>query len=161
VNETSHLQGHASKATHARRPPAKPRPPTLLPFIDPETLENVFCLTVDGACLEPLIPDGSRVVIKRSETFAVNDVVCIWFKRDVIFSGGHRCWVKRLTMKIPHFVKFPFVDAPGSDLSPMVFTEQLNPPQRLAIPCSQVHAVNKVIGYFPAGKVGEGLEMGK
>jgi hypothetical protein len=64
-------------------------------------------------------------------------------------------------MGIPSFVRFPFQDAPGSELSPLLTVEQFNPQLRLSIPCRDVLAVNKVIGYFPAGEFGKDLEIEK
>jgi hypothetical protein len=149
------------RRTASKIQPAKPRPPVLHPFIDPETLDDVYCLAADGICLEPLIPHGAGVVFKKSEKFTVNDIVVIWFRHGIELPDGHRCWVKRLTMMIPHFVKFPLRDAPGSELSPLFSVDQFNPPRRFSIPCKDVLAVHKVIGHVPLGKVGDDIDMDK
>ena len=40
------------RRTASKIQPAKPRPPVLHPFIDPETLDDVYCLAADGICLD-------------------------------------------------------------------------------------------------------------
>jgi hypothetical protein len=38
---------------------------------------------------------------------------------------------------------------PESQVTALISVEQLNPPQRYAIPCERLLAVHKVIGYVP------------
>ena len=87
-------------------------PPAPLPFVDPEKLPELYCLKLDGDCLEPVIPDRAAVMIKKSETFDVGDVVVIWFRAEAVPAGAPRSWLKRITMTTPHWVKFPYKDHP-------------------------------------------------
>jgi hypothetical protein len=61
--------------------------PQALPTIDPEPLPDIYCMGLDGDCLAPLIPDRAAVMIKKSEPFGVGDVVCIWFRPEIIQAG--------------------------------------------------------------------------
>jgi hypothetical protein len=155
------MKRSTAKKTRVQQPTAKWRPPVLHTITDPETLDDVYCLVADGICLEPLIPHGAGVVFKKSEKLSVGDIAVIWFRPDLDLPGGHRCWVKRLTMMFPSFVQFPFRDAPGSEISPVFSVDQFNPPKRFTIACDRVLAVHKVIGHVPIGKVGENIDMDK
>jgi phage repressor protein C with HTH and peptisase S24 domain len=53
-------------------PPPKRRPnPPVRPLVDVDTFPDVYSLCLEGDCLEPLIPDGAAVVIKKSEPYTV------------------------------------------------------------------------------------------
>jgi hypothetical protein len=127
---------------------ARPRP---LPTIDPHTLPDLYCLGLDGDCLAPLIPDRAAVMIKKSEPFGVGDVVCIWFRPELVAPGGPRSWLKRITMNAPPWVKFPYKDHPKSDVAALIMVEQLNPPIGYAVKCKDILAIHKAGGYSPAG----------
>jgi hypothetical protein len=120
-------------------------------MFDPETLPDLYCMALDGDCLEPLIPDRAAVMIKKSEPFGVGDVVAIWFRPEVIVPGGPQSWLKRVTMNVPPWVKFPYRDHPESEVSALIMVEQLNPPIGYGIKCEHILAVHKAVGYSPAG----------
>jgi hypothetical protein len=136
--------------------------PQALPTIDPETLPDLYCMELDGDCLEPLIPDRAAVMIKKSEPFGVGDVVCIWFRPEIIAPGGPQSWLKRVTMNVPPWVKkFPYSDHPKSDVAALIMVEQLNPPTGYRIKCADIIAIHKAVGYSPAGgKIGGTVSSG-
>jgi hypothetical protein len=145
-------------STQRRTAPLRKNVPTLrsprpqpLPTIDPETLPDIYCLGLDGDCLAPLIPDRAAVMIKKSEPFGVGDVVCIWFRPEIIAPGTTQSWLKRVTMNAPPWVKFPYKEHPESEVSALIFVEQLNPPGGYTIKCKDILAIHKAVGYSPAG----------
>lgn len=128
--------------------------------IDPSTYPDVYCLTIDGDCMEPLLPHGSSVVMKKSEKFKAGDVVCIWFKPELCGPDGHQSWLKKLTLNIPPWVKsFPHYDHPDSNVRAALLVEQLKPPQGYSMRLSDVLAVHKAVGYAPAGKIGGSISL--
>jgi hypothetical protein len=104
----------AQTASLRKTSPTLRSAPAARPSIDPETLPDLYCMGLDGDCLEPLIPDRAAVMIKKSEPFGVGDVVCIWFRPEIIAPGGPQSWLKRVTMNLPPWVKFPYKEHPGS-----------------------------------------------
>ena len=115
---------------------------------DVGALPDVYCMALDGDCLAPLVPDRSAVVIKRSESFASGDVVCIWFRPEAVPEGSHQAWLKRLRMNVPPWVKsFPYNDHPESEVQAVVVVEQLNPMRTYAVKCSDILAIHKAVGY--------------
>jgi len=119
---------------------------------DVGALPDVYCMALDGDCLAPLVPDRSAVVIKRSESFASGDVVCIWFRPEAVPEGSHQAWLKRLRMNVPPWVKsFPYNDHPQSEVQAVVVVEQLNPMRTYAVKCSDILAIHKAVGHVPAG----------
>jgi hypothetical protein len=109
-----------------------------------------------------LIPDRAAVMIKKSEPYGVGDVICIWFRPELVAPGGPTSWLKRITMNAPPWVKkFPYKDHPGSNVSALMMVEQLNPPRAYQIKCTDILAMHKAVGYSPAGcKIGETLGSG-
>jgi hypothetical protein len=120
-------------------------------MFDPGTLPDLYCMALDGDCLEPLIPDRAAIMIKKSEKFGVGDIVCIWFRPGLIKPGGTQSWLKRVTMNMPDWVKFPYKEHPESEASALIMVEQLNPPINYAVKLKNILAVHKAIGYSPAG----------
>jgi hypothetical protein len=115
-------------------------------------LPDLYCLKLDGDCLEPVIPDRAAVMIKKSETFDVGDVVVIWFRAEAVPAGAPRSWLKRITMNAPPWVKkFPYSDHPKSDVAALIMVEQFNPPIGYAVKCKDILAIHKAVGYSPAG----------
>jgi hypothetical protein len=108
-----------------------------LPVVDPEELPELYCLQLDGDCLEPVIPDRAAVMFKKSEPFDVGDVVAIWFRAEAVPAGAPRSWLKRITMNAPPGVKFPYKDHPESCVQALIMVEQLNP-QIGAARCSSI-----------------------
>jgi hypothetical protein len=132
-----------------------------LPSIDSKTLPDLYCMGLDGDCLEPLIPDRGVVMIKKSEPFGVGDVVCIWFRPEYVGPGGPQSWLKRVTMNMPPWVKFPYKEHPESEVSALIMVEQLNPPIGYRIKCKDILAIHKAVGYSPAGgKIGGTVNSG-
>jgi hypothetical protein len=129
--------------------------------IDPETLPDLYCMGLDGDCLAPLIPDRAAVMIKKSEPFGVDDVVCIWFRPGIIAPGCPQSWLKRVTMNVPPWVKFPYKEHPESEVSALIMVEQLNPPTGYRIRCADIIAIHKAVGYSPSGgEVGGTVSLG-
>jgi hypothetical protein len=145
-----------AKSVHStpRRTASKiqPQKPALLRAIDPTNLPDEYCLSLDGDCLKPLIPDGAAVKLKKSEKFAVGDMVCIWFRPECVPAGSNRGWLKRVAFNLPLWVKkFPYSDHPESNVKAILIVEQINPARQYRVPCDQILAVHKAIGYVPAG----------
>ncbi len=76
---------HSTPPTNTSRAAAKRRcnlPATDL--LDVDGLPDVYSIILEGDCLHPLIPDGASVVIKKSASYAVGDVVCIWWQPEFV-----------------------------------------------------------------------------
>jgi hypothetical protein len=114
-------------------------------------LPELYSVKIDGDCLEPLIPDGAAVMIKKPEAFGVGDVVCIWFRPEAIAAGYPQSWLKRITMNLPPWVKFPYRENPKSEVSALIMVEQVNPPIGYRIKCKDILAIHKATGYSPKG----------
>jgi hypothetical protein len=127
--------------------PARRRrsPPVVLPA-GVDDFPDVYVLSLEGDCLQPAIRDGASVVIQKSTAYAAGDIVCIWFRPEF---GETVPWLKRLRMAIPPWVTFPYQDATGGDCRAVAVFEQLNPVRQYVVPCSQIHAIHKVIGVAP------------
>lgn len=120
-------------------------------LINPAELPRQYALLLDGDCMEPRIPDRGVGIMDREAPFAPGDVVCIWLDPERVAPGGHRAWMKKLSAHIPPFVTFPWREHPDSEMHAMVICDQINPPRRYCLPCTDIVAVHKVIGFLPPG----------
>lgn len=119
--------------------------------IDPATLPRHYALLLDGDCMQPVVPDRAVGVMDKKAKFEPGDAVCIWFRPERMAPSGHRAWLKRLTTNLPSFVTFPYREHPDSEMQAILGCEQINPPRRFWLPCTDIMAVHKVIGFLPPG----------
>jgi hypothetical protein len=149
-------------ASLRKAPPTKRSPlPPSSPAIDPETLPDLYCLGLNGDCLEPLIPDGASVAIQKSEPYTVGDIVCIWWQPGFVKPGMHQGWLKRIRLNAPPWVKFPYRDHPKSDVQAIIVLDQINPPLTYAVPCKDILAIHKAVGYGPPATIGSTVRSDK
>jgi hypothetical protein len=134
--------------TKRRRKAATPPP------VDVDALPDLYCLGLQGDCLEPMIPDGASVMIKKSEPYSVGDIVCIWWRPEFVKPGMHQGWLKRVRFAAPPWVKFPYKDHPKSDVQAIIVLEQINPPKTYAVPCKDILAIHKAVDYGPPAVIG-------
>jgi hypothetical protein len=136
------------------RPPRRcgPREPSFSRRLIPRPCRTTIAWASTAIVWLPLIPDRAAVMIKKSEPFGVGDVICIWFRPEIVRPGGPQSWLKRITMNAPPWVKkFPYKDHPESDVQALIMIEQLNPPTGYRIKCADIIAIHKAVGYSPAG----------
>jgi hypothetical protein len=152
LQATGGQPGSQARTSESRKPVKRPSP-----AINPATLPDEYCVRLDGNCLEPDIPDGAAVYLKKSEAFGAGDVVCIWFRPEFSPQGHSQGWVKRVRLNVPHWVKsFPYNDHPESDVKAILVVEQSNPPRSYAVHCDRILAIHKAVGYSPSNaKIGD------
>jgi hypothetical protein len=158
VNSTLRLTASSRRKTSPNvRSPAPPARPA----VDVDELPDIYCLKLDGDCLEPLIPDGATVALKKSASFGVGDVVCIWFRPEVLAPGSCQGWIKRVTLNVPPWVKFPYREHPESEVSALIMVEQLNPPINYSLKCKNILAIHKAVGFSPGDvEIGGSISSG-
>jgi hypothetical protein len=138
-------------STQRKRTSKKPSFP--VSFI--EVVSDTYAMKVVGSCLDPIVPDGSVIVLSKTDKAGIGDVVCLYMRSSDGSPDGSP-QVKRLVMAVPHFVTFPFDDHPGSEVTPIFTVEQLNPPRRYCVRCRDVQAMHRAIGVvLDGGKVGD------
>jgi hypothetical protein len=118
--------------------------------IDPTTLPERYILIVDGACLEPAIPNGSKVLIERDGKIGPGDLAVMYFKPDRIPRGEGNSSLKRVVMPPPHYVKFPWREHPKSEVHALVIVEMTNPRRQFAVRCDHLLGIHKCLGRMPA-----------
>ena len=152
---------HSTASLRKTSPVLRSPPQPAIPPIGPDAYPNVYCLKLDGDCLEPLIPDGAVVQLKKSEKFGVGDVVCIWFRPEVLAPGSCQGWIKRVTLNVPPWVKFPYREHPEAEVSALVMVEQLNPPINYSLKCKHILAIHKAVGFVPCDvDIGSSISSG-
>ena len=129
--------------------------------IDPATLPDEYCMHLDGDCLEPLVPNGAAIMLRKSESYGVGDFVAVWLKPEAVRPGAYPVVLKRVRMKAPSCVKqFPYTDHPGSETVAIMMVEQLNPPASYTVTCRSILAIHKAVGYSPVNvKIGDPVPL--
>jgi hypothetical protein len=153
-----------AKSVHStpRRTASKIQPQKSIPAaIDPTALPDEYCLSLAGDCLEPMIPDGAAIYLRKSETFGTGDVVCIWFRPEFVPPGENQAWLKSgMAQEDPTEPaavgeRLPYKDHPESDLKAILVVEQSNPPRCYEVRCDRIRAIHKAVGYSDAiAKIG-------
>lgn len=132
-----------------RSQPSQTTPTTL----DPATLPERYVLIVEGTCLEPEAPNGSKVLIDRDGKIAPGDLAALYLKLEHIRPGKRRSVLKRVVMPPPSYVKFPWREHPQSEAHAVVIVEMTNPPQQFVIKCEHLLGIHKCLGRVPADVV--------
>lgn len=134
---------------------SRSKPPQTSTTIDPATLPERYILIVDGACLEPDIPNGTHVLIERDGKVAASDLAVLYFKPDRIPPGEGNSSLKRVVMPPPHYVKFPWREHPQSEAHAVLIVEMINPRRQFAVKCEHLLGIHKCLGPVPADGVHE------
>jgi len=113
---------------------------------DPATLPERYILITEGACLEPDIPSGSKVVIERDGKIAAGDLAVLYFKPEHILPGKPNSMLKRVVLPPPSHVKFPWREHPKTEAHAVVIVETTNPPRELIFKCKDLLAIHKCVG---------------
>ena len=120
------------------------------PFIHPDDMPDLHALHGYGTCMEPLIADGTLLVVDKRETPCPGDVVSVIFTREAAARWRLPGMVKKLALALP-----PMDVGAGGEVVGLVVLDQINPPRRYAIPTTDVLAVHKCVG--TATSQGDGL----
>lgn len=147
----------ASLATAPRKRITQPRGLPCPP--DPSQYPDIYPMLIDGDCMQPLIPDRAAVIVQKSAAFAAGDVVCVWFQPAIVKPGMPACWLKRLALGIPPWVKFPYKEHPKSEVRAVGIFEQLNPPRNYSLACEHILTIHKAIGFVPPGVFADRVNM--
>jgi hypothetical protein len=120
--------------------------PTSTPVADPATFPERYILIVEGACLEPGIPDDSKILIERDGKIAAGDLAVLYFKPEHVRPGKHSSMLKRVVLPPPSYVEFPWREHPQSEVRAVVIVETTNPGQQFAVRCEHLLGIHKCMG---------------
>jgi hypothetical protein len=129
-------------------PPTDVEPGISTTFLDPASLPDYYAMLTQGACMEPIIPDGARVWADKTAPINIGDLVFVFLRPEIVATGGLQVRVKRLLM-LPSFVKFPWRDHPQSDIQAIARFGMENPKSTLALRCSDILGIHKCMGLVP------------
>jgi hypothetical protein len=107
-----------------------------------------------GDCLEPVLPDGATIMLRKSDPASAGDIVCVYFHPRLVKPGDAPAFLKRMVLGLPKGLKLPFVKHPESECTPVLIVEQLNPPITYTIDFADVIAIHKAVAWGPAAKIG-------
>jgi peptidase S24-like protein len=123
------------------KPETTIRPPEALLKKMADYSVGAYALIVTGDCLDPEICDGDYALVAPEMAYERGDFVVLLWKDGRVPS------VKRLAMAPPSgWEKW----SEKSEALPLVFVEQLNPPQRYAVTTDHLQALHRVVGSFQA-----------
>lgn len=124
-----------SSSVSARTVSAYPKDDKVLGIIagPPSLREGGYAVAVDGDCMTPLILHGEKVAIEPTVP-SNGDIVCLFGKGP---GGG---WIKRLCSGLVSAVPIH----PGSEVSPIICVEQINPPRTYYVDGATLLAIHRV-----------------
>lgn len=122
---------------------------------DPSLMPPLYIVPLDGACLEPELLDGERVLVDKTAPIEPGDFAIIYWRPELVPPGKNQSMVKRVIAMPPPFITFPHRESPTSEAAFTVWLEQLNPPREYIIPCRDILAMHKCIVPMPDNVRGE------
>lgn len=137
-------------AKAARKTTMVPANPAPVPFLDPALLPDEYALRIRGDCMEPILLDGSAVLVDRRLPYKSGDLVAIYLRPETVQPGHGNVILKRM-ISLPPWVKaFPYRDSPASTALAALLVEMLNPQRFFGIRCADILAIHHCVGPVPA-----------
>ena len=96
--------------------------------------------------MTPEVADGTRLLIDKTAKYEAGDMVVLLFRHDRIPAGSHQASLKRLTLNVPHYVKFPWKEHPQSGCHAAVWVESLNPRRQYRYEAQDLLGIHKCMG---------------
>lgn len=142
----------SSRCRNRAAAPASPSP--VLGEMDLSPFPEWYAMHVEGNCCLPEIPSGCHVMCTTTQAPGNGDFVAIHFTPEAAARYGFEAWVKRLVYMIGcRSTGEGLRAARGGNVRPCVIVEQLNPPRRYTVLCSDIRAVHFCGGPVPAERV--------
>ena len=151
----------SAESLNTRRGRAAAMPKTK-PAIDPRSpdpqrdfvddlsiLPERYTMRVCGECLEPIIPDGSRVLVDKTAPYESGDLVVVYRRIKGAPTGAFQAQLKRIVLTPPPWVTFPWRASAQSDLEEAVVLEMINPSRQFVVRCADILGIHKCFGVVP------------
>src|SRR5215213_3195328 len=72
--------------------------PKIKTTLHPSEMPPTYCMQAMGTCMEPVYPDGSKLLFSSLEPYRYGDDVAIYFRPECVRQGDHQILIKRLVM---------------------------------------------------------------
>jgi hypothetical protein len=105
-----------------------------------------YAIRLEGACMEPLLPDGCRIAVDGLSAVKPGDIVLIHRDPRFVPPGEYKLLAKRLV------ADHRSQSGPREGL----LVEMLNPPKQIFVPAAHIVAVHRVEGVYqdiPSGMI--------
>lgn len=130
---------------------AMPAAKKITTTLHPDEFPPEYAMICDGTCLEPVYPDGVKLMFSRDERYRTGDFVLLHKRPEFVAPGDHQMIVKRLVIAPPREYWQPgWINNTG--LKPTVIVEMLNPFKLLYIDPARLLGIHKCIGPVPADR---------
>jgi hypothetical protein len=128
-------------------------------FLDPAAIkERFYGLTLSGHCLDPVFRNGDKMVIDKEGQLHVGCYAVFYHRPELVPPGAIPMQLKRLVTAMPP-VTLPYREHPESEVQFIIAVEQLNPPKRWVVKCTNLLAVHRCIGRAGDPEVERQLEV--
>lgn len=107
---------------------------------DASELPNLYAMTGQGTCMEPVVKDGATLAFSKTIEPQPGDVVIVWLREERQPAGTPQCLLKKLVSGWPKGA------GQHRNVAEPVIVEMLNPPRRLLFAPGDVLAVHRCIG---------------
>lgn len=129
-------------------------PKRITTTLHPDEFPPIYAMIADGTCMEPQIPDGTKLVFLRDAVYRPGDLVILHRRPELVRPGEHQMIIKRLVIAPPQAYWRPgWVNNPG--LKPVVIVDMINPARRLFFDPSHLLGIHKCRGPAVPEEVGD------
>ena len=118
--------------------------------LHPAELPERYCMQTEGNCMEPVYPDGSKILISSIESYRYGDDVAIFLRPECVKPGKHQVLIKRVVIAPRREFWLGNSKATIANLAPTVVLEMLNPQTMLQLDPSTILGMHRCLGLVPA-----------
>lgn len=123
--------------------------PKLTTSLHPDQMPEQYCMQAMGTCMEPVYPDGSKLLFSSTERYRYGDDVLLWFRPEFVQPGEHQLLIKRLVVA-PRLEYWSGAKTKTGNIAPTVIVEMLNPRRMLHFHVEAIMGIHKCLGLVPA-----------
>lgn len=121
--------------------------------IHPRDFPDLYCMTAEGACLDPQIMDGSKLMFSRTEQYKPGDFVAIFKRPEFVAPGEHQVVIKKLVIAPrAEYWTDPANFRGIGNLGAVVIAQMFNPGRVLYFDPDTLQGIHKCLGPVPEGQ---------
>jgi hypothetical protein len=118
--------------------------------LHPNELPPTYCMQAIGTCMEPVYPDGSKLLFSSTEPYRHGDDVAIYFRPECVRPGEHQILIKRLVMAPRREFWLGNSRDTIGNLGATMLVEMLNPRGMIQFDPTSILGIHKCLGLVPA-----------
>lgn len=123
-------------------------------FLDPASLPVQYGMHVVGRHPLPPLSPGAVAYFDVRAAAGDGDLALIYFRPDAVARGRPWRALRRVLVGVPTHIRLPHRPGPADTVAPGILLQADEPDRAVFVPCEDVLALHRCIGYAPKGRQG-------